>query len=112
MTQVVPFPGDVSLPFVARYQVALQSFDRGVEPGFVSLEGYLVGRLIIAALEKVDGEPTRSALLAAIYSNTFDFQGVHLTYGSNDNRGSDMVFLTMIQPDGSFKAITSLARTQ
>ena len=60
ITQVVPFPKDAAIPVVGRYQAALKATSPDAQPGFVSLEGYLVGRAIIAALEKVDGEPTRA----------------------------------------------------
>ena len=111
VTQVVPFPGDASIPLVARYHAALKAFDARVQPGFGTLEGYMAGRLVIAALEKISGEPTRQALLDTIFGNTFDLNGVRLTYGPNDNQGMDEVFLTVIQPDGSFRAITRLQPT-
>ena len=44
ITQVVPLPNDVKIPLVARYQRALKSVNPSAKPGFVSLEGYLVGR--------------------------------------------------------------------
>ncbi len=109
VTQVIPFPEDASTPFVARYHHALEAFDPDAAPGFVSLEGYLVGRLVVAALEKSPGEPTRRALLDTVFNNSFNFLGMRLTYGANDNRGSNAVFLTMIQSDGSFKAIKTFA---
>ncbi len=109
ITQVVPFPGDTSLPLVARYQAALKSLDANAQPGFVTLEGYLVGRLMIAALDKLPGEPTRKGFLEAIAGSSFDFEGFKLTFGATGNRGSDAVFLTVIQPDGSFKAVTTLS---
>ena len=111
VTQVVPFPGDASIPLVVRYQAALKSVDPAAEPGFVSLEGYLVGRLVVAALAKVEGEPTHKTFLDAVASGGFDLDGIKLSYGPNDNRGSDHVFLTVIQPDGSFKPVTSLSQT-
>ena len=66
VTQVVPFPLAANIPVVARYQAALKATAAGAQPGFISLEGYLVGRAIAAALEKVDGEPTRAGLMQAI----------------------------------------------
>jgi len=111
ITQVVPFPWDQSIPLVARYQTALKAADPKAQPGFTSLEGYMVGRLMEAALARVDGEPTRKGLLDAVaQGGTFDLQGAKLTYGPTDNQGMDEVFLTVIQPDGSFKALTTLAR--
>ena len=40
VSQVVPFPGDKSLPVVASYQSALAAVHQKSKPGFVSLEGY------------------------------------------------------------------------
>ena len=108
ITQVVPFPGDTALPLISRYQAALKALDPNAQPGFVTLEGYLVGRLVIAALDKLPGEPTRKAFLEAVANSTFDFEGFKLTYGATGNHGSDAVFLTVIEPDGSFKPVTSL----
>ena len=109
VTQVVPFPGDVSLPLVAQYQKALKAANPDAQIGFVSLEGYMVGRLVIEALGKVDGPVTRADLLSTIKEvGTFDLGGVTLSYGPDDNQGMDQVFLTVIQADGSFKPIDRL----
>jgi branched-chain amino acid transport system substrate-binding protein len=112
VTQVVPFPGDAKILVVGRYHAALKASDPKAKPGFGSLEGYMVGRLVAAALEKIDGEPTRQALLEAIVkTGSFDLGGgARLFYGANDNQGMDEVFLTVIQPDGSFKPVSTLAR--
>ncbi len=109
ITQVVPFPRDTGVKLVADYHAALKAFDAKAQPGFVSLEGYMVGRLVIAALDKVSGEPTRAALLDVIAKNSFDLGGVKLAYGATDNQGMDEVFLTVIQKDGSFKAVKTLS---
>jgi ABC-type branched-subunit amino acid transport system substrate-binding protein len=111
ITQVVPFPNDASIPVVARYQEALKASAPGEQPGFVSLEGYLVGRTIVAALEKMNGEPTRKGFVEAVQkSGSFDLGGFKLSYSDSSNRGSDQVYLTVIQPDGSFKAVTQLEK--
>src|SRR5204862_6903356 len=54
ISQVVPFPGDATIPIVARYQKALKAAAPEAEFGFVSLEGYLVGRLVAEALSSLD----------------------------------------------------------
>jgi ABC-type branched-subunit amino acid transport system substrate-binding protein len=113
ITQVVPFPKDASIPVVARYEEALKASAPSEQPGFVSLEGYLVGRAIVAALEKVNGEPTRKGFIEAVQkSGGFDLGGFKLSYSDSSNRGSDQVYLTVIQSDGSFKAVTSLEKTK
>ena len=111
VTQVVPFPMGTNVPVVARYNAALKAVAADAQPGFISLEGYLVGRAIGAALEKVDGEPTRQGLMQAILkTGSFDLGGFKLSYSPTSNRGSDEVFLTVIQADGSFKAIERLQK--
>ena len=111
VTQVVPFPGDTNLPLVARYQKALKAANPDAQIGFVSLEGYMVGRLVVEALEKVKGPVTRAGLLSTIKEvGTFDLGGITLSYGPDDNQGMDQVFLTVIQADGSFKPVDRLER--
>jgi len=111
VTQVVPFPLDNKIPVVGRYQAALKSVAPDAKPGFVSLEGYLVGRTLIAGLKKIDGAPTRKGLVEAVQKTSpIDFGGMKLSYSTTDNRGSDHVFLTVIQTDGSLKAVDRLEK--
>lgn len=106
ISQVVPFPWDQSVPLVRRYQAALKAFDAKATPGFVTLEGYIVGRLAVMTLEKLGGEVTREKFLAKINEiGRFDLGGITLTYGPDDNQGMDRVFLSVIQSDGSFAAV-------
>ena len=108
VTQVVPFPDDASIPLVGRYHAALKALDPAEAPGFVSLEGYMAGRLVTAALERISGEPTRQTFLEAVVADSFDLGGITLTYGVDNNQGSNDVFLTVIQPDGTFKPFTAI----
>jgi len=111
VSQVVPFPWDMSLKVVADYHAAIKAIDAQAEPGFVSLEGYLVGRLAIAALNKAGKDLTRETLLKTIKdTGRFDIGGLEMTYGPDDNEGLDKVFMTVIQPDGSFKAVDKLVK--
>ncbi len=106
ISQVVPFPWDASVPVVAQYQDALKAVDPAAEPGFVSLEGYLVGRVAIAALEAAGKELTREGYLAALSGlGEIDLGGLVLGFGPGDNQGSDDVFLTRITADGTFESI-------
>jgi branched-chain amino acid transport system substrate-binding protein len=110
ISQVVPSPWDDSLPVVASYQHALTAADATAKPGFVSLEGYVVGRLVVDTLKRMKGEPTREGLLDAIAAAPFNMGGVTLTYGPAKNQGSDQVFFTILQADGTFKPVTRLAK--
>ena len=112
VTQVVPFPWDATLPVVKAYQGAIAAVDSNAKPGFVSLEGYLAGRLVVEALKRIKGEPTREALLDAIAAAPFDFGGVTLSYGPMKNQGSDRVFFTILQVDGTFRPVTRLVKAE
>lgn len=112
VTQVVPFPWDASLPVVASYRSAIAAADSNARPGFVSLEGYLAGRLVVDALKRIKGEPTREALLDAINAAPFDLGGVTLSYGPANNQGSDRVFFTILQADGTFRPVTRLIKAE
>src|SRR5476649_2876289 len=111
ISQVVPFPWDEALPVVLSYHAAIAAVDPNSKPGFVSLEGYLVGRLVVEALKRIPGEPTREALLDAIAKAPFDLGGVKLSFGPTKNQGSDQVYFTILQPDGSFKPVLKLVKT-
>ena len=111
VSQVVPFPWDASLKIVADYQAAIKAADPKAEPDFVSLEGYMVGRFAIAALEAAGPNPTREDLLNTIKTTSkFDLDGITLTYGPNDNQGLDEVFMTVMKGDGSFQAVDKLTK--
>lgn len=109
VSQVVPFPWDASLPAVKDYQAAIKASDAKAEPEFVTLEGYLVGRLAIAALEKAGKDVTREGLIKIIKdTGKFDIGGLAMTFSAEKNEGMDKVFMTVIQPDGSFKPVEKL----
>ena len=109
VTQVVPQPDDDSIPVVADYREALAAFDPDATPGFVSLEGYLAGRLAIAGLELCGPAVDRACFLAAIRgAGSLDLDGMLLEFGPSDNQGSDGVFLTTIGSDGTIHPVDSL----
>ena len=114
VTQVIPFPTDLSIPVVASYAAALEAYDPAAEPGFVSLEGYMAGRMAIAGLEECGAGLTRDCFLENILgAGQFDIDGFALDFGDEadravDNQGSDAVFLTVIDTNGSYRPEASM----
>ena len=103
VTQVVPFPTDDSIPIVESYLEALESYDPEAVPGFVSLEGYMAGRLAIASLERCGREVDRECFLNILnQTETLEIDEFNLQYGPDDNQGSDTVFLTVIGRFGDY----------
>jgi len=108
ISQVVPSPWNDGLPVVSAYQKAIVVADPEARPDFVSLEGYLAGRLTIEALKRLGSDVTRKGFLDTIWSTeTFDLDGFSLTFGQEDNQGSDAVFLTRIDASGDFRGVVS-----
>ena len=109
ITQVVPFPEDNSLRVVRNYREALRRQERGARPSFVSLEGYIVGRLTGEVLDRAGPDLTRVGFLDTLATiRNLDFGGFSLTYGPGDTQGSDRVFLTRIEANGTLRPLTSL----
>ena len=110
VTQVVPYPKGRSPAAVARYRAALAAVAAEAEPSFTSLEGYVVGRLAVAALGRAGADPSRKALLAGILSGEpFDIDGLVLHFGPGDNQGLNDVYLTRVG-GGAVEPISRIVR--
>jgi branched-chain amino acid transport system substrate-binding protein len=106
--QTVPPPDDPRFPVGLRFQAALKEFAPAEKPGFLSFEGYLAARLVIAALEKGQEDPERQDFLKTIFSNSFDLGGVVYAFRPGSNQASTAEFLTVIQADGTYKLVNDL----
>jgi ABC-type branched-subunit amino acid transport system substrate-binding protein len=73
VTQVVPHPLDTRLPIVREYQSDLRARNPAGRPNFVGLEGYIAARILVSALQTIEGEPTREGVIDALHGlGTFD----------------------------------------
>ena len=87
MTQVVP-PLDQDLPIIQEAKAAL-----GDEFGYVSLEGYIVGKMFVSILNNIQGPITRSNFVRAAKGSEFDIGGLSISFRRN-NQGSTLVSTT------------------
>ena len=109
VTQVVPFPRG-SDRIATRYRRALAAHVRSAEPGFVSFEGYLAGRLAIFGLEGAGVAVDRRRFIDSILgAGTFYLDGFRIRFSAKDNQGSDQVYLTVIGDDGQYSPIARLS---
>ena len=80
------------------------------KPSFVSLEGYLAGRIAIEGLRLAGPDPTRESFLHALtQAGDIDLGGFRLRYGVDDNQGSDRVYLTRIDKRGRFQSVNKMS---
>ncbi len=90
MTQVVPdLNADLPILNEARR-------DLGSDFSYVSLEGYIAGKMFLSILNRIDGEITRENFTRAARGNRFDLGGLTLDF-KDDNQGSDLVSMTYYQ---------------
>ncbi len=98
MTQVMPSL-DSSLPIVEEARKSL-----GSKLSYLSLEGFISGKMFLAIARSIKGDITRESFLKAARGHSFDLGGLPLDF-TNDNQGSDLVLLIYL--DGKeFKRVT------
>jgi ABC-type branched-subunit amino acid transport system substrate-binding protein len=96
MTQVVPLL-DSNLPIIGDARQALGE----EELGYVSLEGYIVGRMTLKILKDTPGKLTREKFMKQVRKSRFNLGGIDIDFtGENDNQGSDLVVASYLTPDG------------
>ncbi|WP_210187214.1 ABC transporter substrate-binding protein [Phaeovulum vinaykumarii] len=107
-SQVVPPTWETDRPVVARYLEALAAVEPEAAPAFISLEGYMVGRLVLAGLAAAGPDPDRARFLKAMAGLTeVPVEDLTLHFGPDDNQGLDAVFLTRLSADGRIEDLTN-----
>ena len=108
MTQVVPPLIGEPLPIVEQYRKAMQQVSPDTELGFVSLEGYLAGRMAVVAMQQCGPDPRRDLVLPKLReAGRIDLGGFALEFGQGDFQGSDAVYLTTVSPDGEYLPVST-----
>ena len=91
VTQVVPHPNAFQSDLVWNYRRALTDYQKDAVPGFVTIEGYLAGRLAIEFLKNCGRELTRTCFLDNMNSDEIINLGGFRIHFGGDNQGSDHV---------------------
>jgi branched-chain amino acid transport system substrate-binding protein len=105
VTQVVPHFGE-ELPLTEAYRQDLEAYDPESLPGFVSLEGYIVAKIFVEGLRRIDGEIGRESIVDALLGiKTLDIGlGTVIDYGTDIYQGSQKVWPTAIR-EGQFRSV-------
>jgi len=102
ISQVVPFPWSPSVPIVKEYEQVLTR--AGINDfNFSSLEGYIVGKVMVEGLKRAGKDLTREKLIAALEGmNNVDLGDFVVSFSPTSHSGSKFVDLTMIGRAGKF----------
>ena len=102
ISQVVPFPWDISVPVVREYHKALQEEKAG-DPGFGSLEGYIAAKVMVEGLKRAGRKLDRESFIRAMDTmGELDVGGFKVGYSLDNHYGSKFVDLTIISRDEKF----------
>ncbi len=102
ISQVVPFPWSPSARIVKEYQAILAKAGR-TDFNFSSLEGFIVGKVMVEGLKRAGKDLTREKLIAALEKmNNVDLGDFVVSFSPTNHSGSKFVDLTMIGHAGKF----------
>jgi ABC-type branched-subunit amino acid transport system substrate-binding protein len=100
VSQVVPFPWDDQIPLVREYQQAMHKYQHNFPLGFISLEGYIAGKLFASIAEAVPGKLTREKFIQTMQElGDFNLKGVVFQFNKTKHQGMNTIQLTTIYPD-------------
>jgi ABC-type branched-subunit amino acid transport system substrate-binding protein len=102
ISQVVPFPWSPSVPIVKEYQEVMTKQGH-TDFDFTSLEGYIVGKVVVEGLRRAGKDLTREKLVSALESmSNVDLGDFVVSFSPASHSGSKFVDLTMIGRAGKF----------
>ncbi|HXZ53832.1 MAG TPA: ABC transporter substrate-binding protein, partial [Burkholderiales bacterium] len=102
ISQVVPFPWGPEVRIVKEYQETLSKVGN-IDYNFSSLEGFIVGKVMVEGMKRAGKNLTREKLIAALESmNNVDLGDFVVSFSPTNHSGSKFVDLTMIGRGGKF----------
>jgi len=102
ISQVVPFPWSPSVTIVKEYQDVMTKAGT-TDFNFSSLEGYIVGKVMVEGLRRAGKDLTREKLITALEGmNNVDIGDFIVSFSPTSHSGSKFVDLTMIGRGGKF----------
>lgn len=97
ISQVVPSPTDDTLALSRDYRNALNKSTPAATPSYVSFEGYIGGRVLVAALDRAGTDPSREKLIDAFHAmSRLDIGGMVFSFSESNHQGSKGVYLTTV----------------
>ena len=96
-------------PQSLNYQLVKEAGDMARAKGLsevspAMLEGFAAAKVLVEALRRTGGKPTRERIQAALEGiNKFDIGGLEVSYSSKDHTGLDFSDLSIITTEGKFR---------
>jgi ABC-type branched-subunit amino acid transport system substrate-binding protein len=107
VTQVVPLP-TARLPSTLRFEESMARRGGADRPGFLALEGWVVGNVLAEGLRRAGRDLTTEGLVDALETiHGLDLGiGARISFDRGDHQGQRQVWGTMLQADGTWKQVS------
>jgi branched-chain amino acid transport system substrate-binding protein len=103
ISQVVPFPWNLSARIVKDYQQLLEASTGKQNFSFTSLEGFIAAKVLVEGLRRTGNDLTREKFINAMEQiRDYDVGGFTVSFSPTDHSGSKFVELTVIGKDERF----------
>ncbi|HUH95103.1 MAG TPA: ABC transporter substrate-binding protein [Casimicrobiaceae bacterium] len=103
ISQVVPFPWNLSARVVKEYQQLLEASTGKQNYSFTSLEGFIAAKVLVEGLRRAGNDLTRERFVNAMEQmRDYDVGGFTVSFSPTDHSGSKFVELTVIGKDERF----------
>ncbi|GLC98068.1 lipoprotein [Cupriavidus sp. TA19] len=101
ISQVMPHPGNATLPVVREYLRLLQAAGKPNEFDYASIEGYIAAKAFADGLRRAGKDLTREKLVTALESmRSVDLGGFVVNFTPENHVGSRFVEMTVINSKG------------
>ena len=101
VTQVMPRPNAANLPLVREFNAAMAAHAPKARISYISLEGFLTGKVLVEALRRAGRPLSREKFMEALEGfRNLDLGGVFLSYSPTDHSGLKRVEITVIDGGG------------
>ncbi|MEN7528378.1 MULTISPECIES: ABC transporter substrate-binding protein [unclassified Cupriavidus] len=102
ISQVMPHPGNATLPVVREYLRLLQAAGKSNEFDYASIEGFIAAKAFVEGLRRAGKDLTRERFVTAMESmRNVDLGGYIVQFGPDNHVGSKFVEMTIINSKGA-----------
>lgn len=104
VTQVMPYPKDLSATVTREFQRVLKGMPNPPPLSYSTLEGFVAAKLLAEGLRRAGPNPTREKLIAAMEKmRDLDLGGIKISYSPSNHDGSKFVELVVVGINGSIQ---------
>jgi len=101
ISQVMPHPGNATLPVVREYLRLLQAAGKQNDFDYASIEGFIAAKAFVEGLRRTGKDLTRERFVSAMESmRNVDLGGFIVQFGPDNHVGSKFVEMTIINSRG------------